>query len=75
MQEGVWFDASSRRCYPFGMKMPKEVLDAFREWGRQGGLKGGKARMNGLSKEEKSALGRDAARKRWRRAKTKAKSR
>lgn len=33
--------------------------------GRLGGLKGGKARMAALSSEEKSALGRKAAQKRW----------
>jgi len=33
--------------------------------GRRGGLKGGKARMERLSKEERSALGKKAAAARW----------
>jgi len=35
------------------------------ELGRRGGLKGGKARANSLSAEERSALAQKAARARW----------
>jgi hypothetical protein len=33
--------------------------------GRKGGLKGGKTRMDSLSAEQRSALAKDAANKRW----------
>jgi hypothetical protein len=33
--------------------------------GRLGGLKGGKARMAGLTPEERTQLGKEAAQKRW----------
>lgn len=38
--------------------------------GRAGGVKGGKARMAALTKEERSALGRAAIAKRWAKKKT-----
>ncbi len=34
--------------------------------GRRGGLKGGRARAESLSKEKRSAIARQAAKKRWR---------
>lgn len=37
----------------------------FQEFGRQGGLKGGPARMRGLSEQERSELGRAGAKSRW----------
>jgi hypothetical protein len=33
--------------------------------GKKGGLKGGKTRMESLTKEQRSRLAKDAARKRW----------
>ena len=47
------------------MKLPAEILEAFREFGRQGGRKGGKARMSALTPEERQALARKAIETRW----------
>ena len=47
------------------MSKKGKAVDQFREYGRQGGLKGGPARMRGLNEEERSALGRAAAQSRW----------
>lgn len=43
---------------------PQEV-QRLRENGRRGGLKGGKARADKLSAEERSAIAKRAARARW----------
>ncbi len=45
--------------------MPKTKNVSAVALGRLGGLKGGPARMAAMSKEERSALGRAAARARW----------
>ena len=47
-------------------RLPPEYKDpAAVALGRRGGLKGGKKRMESLTKEERSALGKLAAEKRW----------
>jgi hypothetical protein len=46
-------------------KLPPEVLEFFRKSGAKGGKKGGKTRMAGLTPDERSALARSAAEKRW----------
>lgn len=47
--------------------VPEDAGDAqrLRENGRRGGLKGGKARADKLSAEERSAIAKRAARARW----------
>jgi hypothetical protein len=40
--------------------------DAAKEYARKGGLKGGKARARSLSPEQRSAIAKKAASKRWR---------
>jgi hypothetical protein len=49
------------------MRLPPAVLEAFREFGRQGGKKGGKARMAGLTPRERQELARKAIQARWER--------
>lgn len=49
------------------IKLPPAILEAFREFGRQGGKKGGKARMAGLTPQERQELGRKAVEARWER--------
>lgn len=46
-------------------KAPKPKDPAAVELGRRGGLKGGKARANKLTPEERSELAKRAARARW----------
>jgi len=50
-----------------------KALDAalayFRAWGAEGGKKGGKSRMAGLTPEERSKLAKKAAAARWNRRK------
>jgi hypothetical protein len=46
---------------------PKEKNPAAVALGRLGGLKGGKARAEKLTAEERQAIARNAARKRWKR--------
>jgi len=41
------------------------ALDLFREWGREGGKKGAKARWEGVSLEQRREIARKAARARW----------
>jgi hypothetical protein len=48
---------------------PKEKNAAAVELGRLGGLKGGKARANKLSKERLSEIGRKAVQTRWQKQK------
>jgi hypothetical protein len=43
------------------------AVEAFREFGRQGGKKGGKARMAGLTPRERQELARKAIQARWER--------
>ena len=45
------------------------ALDLFREWGREGGKKGAKARWEGVSPEQRREIARKAARARWAKAK------
>ena len=54
-------------CYDIGMAHEKNP--AAVALGRLGGLKGGKKRMEQLSKEERRELGRKAAEARWQRYK------
>lgn len=49
------------------MKEEKDMKQ-FAEYGRQGGLKGGPARMRSMSEEERADLGRAGARSRWKKA-------
>jgi hypothetical protein len=49
------------------VKLPPAILEAFREFGRQGGKKGGKARMAGLTPRERQELARKAIAARWER--------
>ena len=46
-------------------QVPKPVTTPRQENGRKGGLKGGAARMDGLTPEQRSDLARKAASKRW----------
>ena len=52
-----------------GIKLPLDILEAFREFGRrggkQGGKQGGKARMAGLTPAERQELARKAVEARW----------
>jgi hypothetical protein len=45
--------------------MNKNISKAARELGRLGGLKGGKARAEKLSPEERKAIAKKAAQTRW----------
>lgn len=45
--------------------MDKKISQAARELGRRGGLKGGKARAEKLSPEERKAIAKKAAETRW----------
>jgi hypothetical protein len=45
--------------------MDKNISKAARELGRRGGLKGGKARAEKLSPEERKAIAKKAAEARW----------
>ena len=45
--------------------MPPEKNKAAQELGRLGGLKGGKARAEKLTKEQRSEIARKAAKARW----------
>ena len=45
--------------------MPEEKNEAAQELGRLGGLKGGKARAEKLTKEQRSEIARKAAKARW----------
>jgi hypothetical protein len=45
--------------------MPEEKNKAAQELGRLGGLKGGKARAEKLTKEQRSEIARKAAKARW----------
>jgi len=49
--------------------MPKKKNPHAQALGRLGGLKGGKARMESLTAEERSELGRKAVQARWAKAK------
>ena len=46
-------------------KLNKQALEFFRVEGRRGGLKSGKARMEKLTPEQRSAIARKAAAARW----------
>jgi hypothetical protein len=52
--------ASGKRSAAIGA-----ALDLFREWGREGGKKGAKARWAGVSLEERQKLAKKAAAARW----------
>jgi len=41
-------------------------MELVRAWGRKGGKKGGRARWEGVSPEERSKIARKAALARWR---------
>jgi hypothetical protein len=43
----------------------KRFADLFRDWGREGGKKGAKARWGHLTPEQRSAAARKAAVARW----------
>lgn len=47
------------------------VMRLFRAWGSQGGKKGGKARWDGVSPEERTRILRNAALARWAKRKNK----
>ncbi len=47
------------------MKLPEEIRRIFAEYGRQGGLVGGKARWQGLTPEERREVARKAILARW----------
>lgn len=53
------------------LKVEREKDPAAVALGRRGGLKGGKARMAGLSAKQKTALGKKAAAGRWKKEKAK----
>ena len=46
-------------------ELSKEALEFFREHGRRGGKKSGKARLEKLTPEQRSRLARNAAKARW----------
>ena len=46
-------------------RIPKEALEYFREQGRRGGKKSGKARLEKLTPEQRSEIARKAALARW----------
>ena len=52
-------------------KIPKALLDYFKAEGRRGGLIGGRARAEKLSKAERQELARKAVKARWEKAKAK----
>ena len=55
-------------------RLPPEPKDPLAvELGRRGGLKGGKKRMESLTEQERSELGKLAAQKRWQKVKVKVK--
>jgi len=47
-------------------KLPKEVRDIFAMYGSEGGKVGGKLRWEGVTPEERTAIGKKAAEARWR---------
>lgn len=44
---------------------PDMISAVMRELGRRGGLKGGKARADGMSKKQRSEIAKKAAKARW----------
>lgn len=50
-------------CYGAGMKTPSKLSPKYA--GRLGGLKGGRARAQSLSPEDRSAIAKKAAEARW----------
>jgi hypothetical protein len=46
-------------------KLPADIKAYFVEMGRQGGLKGGHARSNGLTPERRKEIARNAIAARW----------
>jgi hypothetical protein len=47
------------------MKLPKAAQAYFREMGRNGGKKGGRARAESLTAEQRQAIAKAAAKARW----------
>jgi hypothetical protein len=52
-------------------KLPKEIRDKFKRWGRKGGLLGGRKRTDAMTPEQRSELAKKAAEARWANAKAK----
>jgi hypothetical protein len=50
-------------------RLPPEIRDFFVKEGRKGGLKGGRARADALTPEQRSESARKAVRARWAKAK------
>jgi hypothetical protein len=64
--QGVWYRyCMNKRPRRRTVKLPPAILEAFREFGRQGGKKGGKARMAGLTPRERQELAKKAIAARW----------
>jgi hypothetical protein len=64
IQNGVTYDG----CMP-RKKLPPEILDFFRKQGAKGGKKGGTARAERMTPEQRSEAARKAVQARWARAK------
>lgn len=65
-------DAQDAQEKPAAEVKPEREKDpAAVALGRRGGLKGGKARMEGLTAKQKTALGKKAAAARWKKEKAK----
>ena len=50
-------------------KLPEDVRQIFAQYGSEGGKIGGKLRWEGVTAEERSAIGKKAAETRWKKAK------
>jgi hypothetical protein len=59
--------AKAKRQPKVVVRFDPKTLEAFREFGRTGGLVGGKARAKKLSAERRREIARKAALARWRR--------
>lgn len=51
-------------------KLPEDVKEFFRREGSKGGKKGGKSRMEQLTREQRTALAKKAAEARWGKSKS-----
>ena len=74
MLDPLWRQADCLPYMPDGVrlvitmkkKMPKDIAEFFRREGAKGGRKGGKARMELLTPEQRKELAQKAAAARWR---------
>jgi hypothetical protein len=67
---GILFCLTSRAAFVYnsGMgrkRLPPEMREYLAKIGRKGGLKGGRARMNTMTPEQRSASARRAVQARW----------